>query len=128
MKKSDTHAFVNQLLVCLLVTFGVGGSIGVGTVWMRHQISVAAKKNLTLNAEINELDRKLAGLNSLIESEQSPEILRRQNADWRLGLMLVHEAQTKHVSDDPVRALAVRNNRETFAPEFDNRVRLASGP
>ena len=36
MKKTDTHAFVNQLLVYTLVMICFSGSIGLGTVWLRH--------------------------------------------------------------------------------------------
>ena len=35
MNKSDTHAFVNQLLVYTLVMICFTGSVGLSTVWFR---------------------------------------------------------------------------------------------
>jgi hypothetical protein len=114
MKRNDTHAFVNQILVCVLVTICFGGSIGLGTVWMRHQISLTAKSNRDLNASIAELDRRIAEMTARVESEQSNEILKQRNVEMRLGLVPVTEQQLVHVAEDPVRRLAARANRELF--------------
>jgi hypothetical protein len=122
MKKSDTHAFVNQLLVCVLVTISFGGSIGLGTVWMRHQISVTAKTNRELNARIIALDRSLAAIRSEVEGEQSIDVLTRRNAELALGLVEVTAPQVAHVNEDPVRRLATRANRELFVPPPGMRV------
>lgn len=114
--KKNSHAFVNQLLVCLLVTICFGGSVGLGTVWMRHQISRTANTNRVLSAQIIELERRIAETSSLVESEQSAEILRQRNRQWRLGLVPVSESsRVLHVTEDPMRRLAERANRELFA-------------
>lgn len=112
--KNNSHAFVNQLLVCLLVTIGFGGSVGLGTVWMRHQISMTANTNRKLEAQVIKLERSIADVTTAIESEQSPELLRQLNDTWALGLVPVTEAQKIHVTEDPVRRLAARGNRELF--------------
>lgn len=112
--KNNSHAFVNQLLVFVLVTISLGGSVGLGTVWMRHQISSTANTNRALAAQIVEIERRVAETTTLIESEQSPELLRQRNQRWRLGLMPVSESQKIHVAEDPVRRLAARVNRELF--------------
>jgi hypothetical protein len=130
MKKSDTHAFVNQVLVCVLVTISCGGSIGLGTVWMRHQISVTAKANRDLNARIMALDRSLAEIRSQVESEQSIDVLARRNLELGLGLVEVTTSQVAHVNEDPVRRLALRANRELFATPIaapSSSVRFALG-
>ena len=114
MKRNDTHAFVNQILVCVLVTICFGGSIGLGTVWMRHQISLTAKTNRDLKASIAELDRRIAEMTARVESEQSNELLKQRNGEMRLGLVPVTEQQLRHVSEDPVKRLAARANREIF--------------
>ena len=75
--RRNTKAFVNQLLVCLLVTMTFGGTIGLSTVWMRHQISVTAKANRALAAETDEINRKSDALEALIRTEQRPELLRQ---------------------------------------------------
>ncbi len=127
MKKTDTHAFANQLLVCLLMTFGFGGSIGLGTVWMRHQISITANENRRLAAEFDDLGRRLATKISLVESEQVLEVLRQRNAAMRVGLVPVSEAQTQFVTEDPVQRLRVRNNRELFQGVVTSNFRVAIG-
>ncbi|MEY4938743.1 MAG: hypothetical protein RIQ93_478 [Verrucomicrobiota bacterium] len=114
MIKSDTHAFVNQVLVCLLVTIGFGGSIGLGTVWMRHQISITANSKRLLSAELAALKRLTEETNALVEVEQRPEVLRQRNADWRLGMAPVSEGQVAHVTEDLVRRLRARANRDLY--------------
>lgn len=112
--KNNSHAFVNQLFVCLLVTICCGGSIGLGTVWMRHQISVTANANRALAARLADFERHIAETKTLVERAQRPDELRRLNAEFRLGLVPVGEAQVMHVTEDPVRRLAARANRGLF--------------
>lgn len=114
MKTTDTHAFVNQFLVCLLVTFCFSGSIGLGTVWMRHQISATANANRKLQARIDDLERRINETNTVIEGEQSSDVLRRRNTDWRLGLVPTTDTQVVRMPDDPVLRLARRHNRDLF--------------
>ena len=114
MKTTDTHAFVNQFLVWLLVTLCVGGSIGLGSVWMRHQISATANANRILEARIADVQRHIDETTTAIESEQGSDVLRRRNADWRLGLLPVTDAQVVRVTEDPVMRLAQRHNRDLF--------------
>ncbi len=120
MKRNDTHAFVNQILVCVLVTICFGGSIGLGTVWMRHQISLTAKSNRDLEAQIRGVERSLSEMTSLVESEQTVEKLKQRNADMRLGLVEVTGQQVVHVTEDPVKRLAARANRELFSSVPDS--------
>lgn len=133
MRKNDTHAFVNQVLVCLLVTICFGGSIGLGTVWMRHQISIAANTRRQLAAELAEIKRRSDETAALVESEQSPALLRQRNLDWHLGLVPVSETQVVHVTTDPVRRLRTRANLGLYDRGENNAsagvsVRLALGP
>ena len=88
MKTSSTHAFVNQLLVYTLVMIGFSGSIGLGTVWLRHQISLTANATKVLDARIAELDRQVDETTTAIETERDPQVLLQRNADWHLGLVL----------------------------------------
>lgn len=127
MKTSSTSAFVNQFLVWLLVTLCFSGSIGLGTVWMRHQISATANANRLLQARIADLQRHLDETTAAIEGEQGSDVLRRRNAEWRLGLMPVTDAQVVRVTEDPVMRLAQRHNRDLFndsVPAISFRVAL----
>ena len=112
MKTSDTHAFANQLLVCLLVAFGVGGSVGLGTVWMRHQNALLANSNRVLLAQIAAVERRIAETKTQVEGEQTLDVLRRRNAEWQLGLAPANEHQVTRVTDDPVQRLARQHARE----------------
>ena len=59
MNKSAASAFINQLLVYSLVMLVYTGSIGFGTVWLRHEISLAANRNKTLQAHLDDVQRRL---------------------------------------------------------------------
>jgi sorbitol-specific phosphotransferase system component IIBC len=100
--KKNSQAFVNQLLVCLLVTIGFGGSIGVGTVYMRHQISVTADTNRRLAAEIAAVERLITEKTTTVETELRADVLRRLNqGDRRLGLVPMSDVPIIHVTEDP---------------------------
>jgi hypothetical protein len=114
MRTTSNHAFVNQFLVYTLVTIGFSGTVGLGTVWMRHQISLTANANRTLETRIVELQRHLAETATAIESEQDSDVLRRRNAEWRLGLMLPSPAQVVHLTEDPALHLATKRERGLF--------------
>lgn len=115
--KKNSQAFINQLLVCLIVTFGFSGSIGLGTVWMRHQISVTANSNKILEGKITEMERRISESSALIESEQSISKLRERNRDWKLGLDVPQEKQSVWIDADPDRLLAAKRNRDLFNTE-----------
>lgn len=117
MKKNTSHAFVNQLLVYTLVMICFSGSIGLGTVWLRHQISLTANNTKQLEQRIIESERHLAELNTQITAEQSIDVLARRNSEWKLGLVLPKEPQVVRVNESPERRLASRNNAEVFSPE-----------
>ena len=117
MNKKDTHAFVNQLLVYTLVMICFSGSIGLGTVWLRHQISLTANNTKLLEQRIAEAERHLSELNTQVTAEQSIDVLARRNTEWKLGLVLPKEPQVVRVSESPERRLAARNNAEVFAAE-----------
>ncbi len=113
--KNSSHAFVNQLLVCLLVTIGFGGSLGLGTVWMRHQISTTANANRALKAEWERVERLIDEKKTLVETEQAPDKLRQLNAAMRLGLVPMSEVSIVHVTDNTTDRLAARASRDDRA-------------
>jgi hypothetical protein len=112
--KKNSQAFVNQLLVCLLVTMTCGGSIGLGMVWVRHQNSTTAKVNRALAARIAEVERRNDELTTLIQGEQRPELLRRRNTEMRLGLVPMNEVPVVHVADNVNDRLVERANRDLY--------------
>lgn len=115
MKISSSPGFVNQLLVYTLVMIGFSGSIGLGTVWMRHQISITANATKVLDARIAEVERHLAETTTAAEMERDPNVLLRRNVEWRLGLVPPSPAQVAHIGEDPVMHLAAKRNLGLFS-------------
>ena len=114
MNKTDTHAFVNQLLVYTLVMICFSGSVGLGTVWLRHQISVTANSTKAIETRLTEIERRIAETSALIAAEQSPDQLEQKNALFALGLVRPSEQQTVRVNESPEQRLLARRNNEIF--------------
>ena len=100
MNQSAANAFINQLLVYTLVMLVFTGSIGFGTVWMRHEISLAANRNKNLQAHLAEVQRHLDQLTAEIAAAQNPDTLIRLNSEMRLGLVPPRQEQSEHVAVD----------------------------
>ena len=111
---NGSRAFVNHFMVYALVAICTSASIGLGTVWMRHQISVAANENKVLEAAVADLDRRIEETDAAIAAEQDPAVLNRRNTDWNLGLVAPVETQVRRISEDPVLRLASLHNRKLF--------------
>jgi hypothetical protein len=114
MKKSDTHAFVNQLLVYTLGLICFSGSVGMGTVWLRHRISESANAARVMESRIREVERHIDEYKAEIVAAQNPAVLEQLNRQWQLGLQRATPAQVVHVGADPVQTLAAKRNREIF--------------
>lgn len=113
-KKSGSQAFANQFMVVALVAICGCSTIGLGTVWMRHQISIAANENKALEASIADLERQIEEADAAISAEQDPAVLARRNSEWQLGLVPPAETQLRRVPDDTVMRLASMHNRNLF--------------
>jgi hypothetical protein len=113
-KKGGSQAFVNQFMVIALVAICGCSTIGLGTVWMRYQISVAANANKALEASIAGLERQIEEADAAISSEQDPAVLTRRNSEWQLGLVPPAEVQLRRVPDDTIMRLASMHNRKLF--------------
>jgi septal ring factor EnvC (AmiA/AmiB activator) len=112
--KKNSQAFVNQLVVCLLVTMTFGGSLGLGTVWIRHQISLTAKANRGLLAAISELNRRSDDIEAQIRSEQRPELLRQLNLEFRLGLAPMNEVEVVRVTENVTQRMVQRATQWSY--------------
>jgi outer membrane murein-binding lipoprotein Lpp len=113
-KKAGSQAFVNQFMVIALVAICGCSTIGLGTVWMRHQISIAANANRTLEASIADLERQVEEADAAISAEQDPAVLTRRNAEWHLGLVPPGETQVHRVTEDTILRLATNHNSKLF--------------
>ena len=117
--KSSSPVLVNQIMLCLLVTIGFGGSIGLGTVWMRHQISITANANRALKAECERIERLIDSKKTVIETEQAPDKLRDLNASFRLGLVPMNEVVVEHVTANTADRLAAKAGTELLTDRTD---------
>lgn len=93
MKRTASHAFVNQLLVYTLVMLFFTGSVGFATVWLRHEISLAANRNKNARARVVEVLRQIDQVAAEVAAERNPEALIRRNSEWRLGLVPPRQEQ-----------------------------------
>lgn len=117
MNKSAANAFINQLLVYTLVMLVFTGSIGFGTVWLRHEISLAANRNKNLQTRLAEVQRHLDQLTAEIAAAQNTDALIRLNSEMRLGLVPPRQEQSEHVTGDVEQRLAAKRSRDLFIAE-----------
>jgi len=117
MKTSTANAFINQLLVYTLVMLVFTGSIGFGTVWLRHEISLAANRNKLLQADLAEVQRQIDQFTAEIAAAKNPDTLIRLNSEMRLGLVPPREEQSEHVAVDVGQRLAAKRNQDLFIAE-----------
>jgi hypothetical protein len=117
MNTSTANAFINQLLVYTLVMLVFTGSIGFGTVWLRHEISLAANRNKMLQADLAEVQRQIDQFTAEIAAAKNPDTLIRLNSEMRLGLVPPREEQSEHVATDVEQRLAAKRNQDLFIAE-----------
>ena len=117
MKTSTAYAFINQLLVYTLVMLVFTGSIGFGTVWLRHEISLAANRNKLLQADLADVQRQIDQFTAEIAAAKNPDTLIRLNSEMRLGLVPPREEQSEHVAVDVGQRLAAKRTQDLFVAQ-----------
>ena len=118
MQKSNANAFINQVLVYTLMMLVFTGSIGLGTVWLRHEISVVANRNQKLQAQLAEVQRHLDEVTAEKAAAQSTDNLIRLNSQWRLGLVQPRPEQSEYVGGGVERQFAARRNQDLTTIEI----------
>jgi hypothetical protein len=114
MTASNNRAFVNQVVVGTLFAIGVGGSVGIGSVWMRHQISVTAEANKAIENRLAEVERLTQQTSTWIAEEQDITALLKRNSEWHLGLMQPQDGQVQRITEDSVAHLIAKRDRGLF--------------
>ena len=114
MKPPPAHAFVNRLIALTLLLLVFSGSLGLGAVWMRQEISQAANRGRVLDLKLADVARRLDEVNAEVAVAVNPDVLLQQNQAMRLGLVSPREVQVTHVSESPELRLASKRNREVF--------------
>lgn len=114
MKPPPAHALVNQLIALTLLLLVFSGSLGLGAVWVRQEISQTANHSRALVAKITEVERRLDEVNAEVAAAVNPDALLVQNQAMRLGLATPREIQVVRIAESPELRLAAKRNREIF--------------
>lgn len=115
MKKAQPQSVLwNRLLIATVMLLLFAGSIGLATVWLRHQVSEVAAANQSAQVRISELDRRIAEVNAQVAAGLSPEVLLRQNSRLRLGLAAPRDNQIIRVDEEVEIRLAAKRNAELY--------------
>lgn len=114
MKPPPTHAIYSQMLGLTLALLVFSGSLGLGAVWMRQQISGAANRSRTLEGQLADVERRLDEVNAGVAAAVNPSALLQRNTTMRLGLASPKEVQVVRVNEVPELRLAAKRNREVF--------------
>jgi hypothetical protein len=117
MKTSATRAFINQVFVHILALLVFSGSVGCGTVWLRHEISLAANRNKNLQSHLDEVQRHLDQLTAEIAAAQTPDALIRLDSSLRLGLDTPRQEQIEYIAANVEQGFAERRNARVFMAE-----------
>lgn len=111
---SFRSGFASHLVIGALFGLGLTGSVGLGTVWVQHQISLEARQDEELERRIDAVTRSSEELTTEIAREQDPDLLERRNVEWRLGLVPPAASQVRLESVDAAAYLMAQSNRDLF--------------
>jgi hypothetical protein len=115
MKPPPASALVNRIILFTLVLLVFTGSLGLGAVWMRQEISQTANESRALHVQLQDVERRLDEVNAQVAAAVNPDTLLRQNQAMRLALAAPREAQVVRVGESPELRLVAKRNREVFS-------------
>lgn len=115
MKPPPASTLVNRIILLTLALLVFSGSLGLGAVWMRQEISQAANQSRTLHVKIEDIERRLDEVNAQVAAAVNPDTLLRQNQAMRLALAAPRETQVVRVGESAELRLAAKRNREVFS-------------
>lgn len=117
MKRSSRPpaAPLNRLLLATLLLLAFAGSIGVATVWLRHEVSAVAQATKLTQVRLADIQRRTAETNAQIAASLNPEQLLLKNNVLRLGLARPRGDQIKEAPDAEV-IFAAKRNADRLAP------------
>lgn len=114
MKPPPANTYVNRLIALTLLLLVFSGSLGLGAVWVRQEISQTANRSRSLVTKLNDIERRLDEVNAEIATAESPRSLMQQNEAMRLALATPKEIQVVRIAGSPELRLAAKRNREIF--------------
>jgi hypothetical protein len=114
MKPPPARAIVNRIILLTLCGLMLTGSLGLGAVWMRQEISQAANHSRALQVTLADVERRLDEVNAQVAAAVNPDTLLRRNQAMHLALAAPKEAQVVRVGESVELRLAAKRNREVF--------------
>lgn len=114
MRPPPAHSLVNRLIGLTLLLLVFAGSLGLGAVWFRQEISQTANRSRSLEGKLADVERRLDEINAQVAAAVNPDALLRQNEVMRLGLAAPREIQVVRVAGSAELRLAAKRNREAF--------------
>ena len=115
MKPPPSNALVNRLIAMALLLLIFSGTLGLGAVWMRGEISRAANRSRALEGQITDVERRLDEVNAQVASAVNPDALLRQGQVMNLALASPRELQVVRVPESAELRLAAKRNRDVFS-------------
>lgn len=117
MKPPPAPNLVNRVILLTLTLLVFTGTLGLGAVWMRQEISSTANRSRALEDRCTDVARRLDEVNAEVAAAVNPDALLRQNGAMRLSLAAPRELQVVRVSGSAELRLAGKRNREIFSVE-----------
>ncbi|AOS46418.1 hypothetical protein Verru16b_03524 [Lacunisphaera limnophila] len=114
MKPPPAHTIVNRLILLTLCGLMLTGSLGLGAVWMRQEISQVANHSRALQVKLEDVERRIDEVNAEVAAAVNPDTLLRRNQAMHLALAAPREAQVVRVGESAELRLAAKRNREVF--------------
>ena len=114
MRPPPAHSLVNRLIGLTLLLLVFAGTLGLGAVWFRQEISQTANRSRSLEGKLADVERRLDEINAQVAAAVNPDALLRQNEVMRLGLAAPREIQVVRVAGSAELRLASKRNMETF--------------
>lgn len=111
--KKNTQAFADPFVALIIFSVSLMGSVGIGVVWMRHQISSAAIRSQQFVAQYHELERQIMEKDAEVASAQRHDQLRKLNETHKLGMVTMSDVPVvTESSEAAVRGLVQRASLE----------------
>lgn len=117
MRPPPAHSLVNRLIALTLLLLMFAGSLGLGAVWFRQEISQTANRSRSLEHKLADVERRLDEVSAQVAAAVNPDTLLRQNEAMRLGLAAPREIQVRRIAGSAELRLASKRNLEAFSDE-----------
>lgn len=117
MKPPPASNLINRVILLTLMLLVFTGTLGLGAVWMRQEISQTANRSRGLEDQLTDVARRLDEVNAQVAAAVNPDALMRQNEAMRLALAAPREIQVVRVSGSAELRLVEKRNRDIFRVE-----------